>query len=225
MLRWDGTYIGSLHKDDILEINKWNDFKLYRIKLNEQLFLDCVCHSSTGNSSDSCICDELKPLFGLQKIGTHWMRFGKSQTVLVLYNPVSFYNYTLLMKPIPDIYQEEIRRILIFRYICSISNISEKNIIILNNRPLSTKEGKMIFDMQDATSHFCTKTHELFNRTTYGRVTCQMLKVHNVEELNIFMTRFSSQVDEVFQRVDGLAIHKITPIIGRVFSLLTSGLG
>ena len=81
---WDGTYLGKLCKEMIIDKRKTNQGTYWKIRFHS-VTTWCLVKKSMDKSVEQCIIDEIKPLFKLRKLGTNWA--FKNQTKYVLINP------------------------------------------------------------------------------------------------------------------------------------------
>lgn len=74
MLAWDGSHLGTFRKEEIEEVGEikiGRRLSCYYFPKYDQLLL-----TKSIDSFIPAILDELKPFFGLPKIGTHTFRYG-----------------------------------------------------------------------------------------------------------------------------------------------------
>ncbi len=90
MFKWDGTDDGTdvsdiISQSDIYEA-KYNRKNYWIIQYTDPVQkkqIQETCLVKNSKSSATCIVDELKPVFGLQKLGTHWCRQGGKTRILI----------------------------------------------------------------------------------------------------------------------------------------------
>lgn len=77
MLPWDGSYLGEFKTNIITKRIKFDNINFFLIKLNINIDLVVLCRFIRSNNKIPCIIDEIKPIFGINKIGTHSIKIGK----------------------------------------------------------------------------------------------------------------------------------------------------
>lgn len=77
---WDGTYLGVILDNQILQ--RFNDgkFEYWTLVINGQII---TCSIKSSKNYTQCLIDELKPLFGLVKLGTHYANYRDKYVILV----------------------------------------------------------------------------------------------------------------------------------------------
>jgi hypothetical protein len=87
-LTWDGSHLGEYPRSCLLHKIQCKDsgimLQYIRLPVEEDgTSLSFVCHMKRHKDVFlPCILDEIKPLFGISKIGTHRIRIGKLEYVL-----------------------------------------------------------------------------------------------------------------------------------------------
>ena len=78
--KWDGSFLGEFKRDVILETRIANKDIYWHLRLqNEEVY----ALSKPVKDSFACVCDELKIVFGLPKLGSHLIKFGKALFLLI----------------------------------------------------------------------------------------------------------------------------------------------
>ncbi len=106
MLPWDGTPLGFLKDDMMINITMIQGFRYHYLDLQELGHQKVVVIMRQIRNSYPCVIDELKEYFGLVKTGTHSIRY-KGRLYLLI--PGAIYRRV----PVPS--QESIRNIFAFR--------------------------------------------------------------------------------------------------------------
>jgi hypothetical protein len=84
-LIWDGSYLGRFDKEDIISRKNMFPYNRYTVVVKmDGMSLTIDCTMATASNLYPCIVDEIKPILGLVKIGTHSVRYGK--TLYIMYN-------------------------------------------------------------------------------------------------------------------------------------------
>jgi hypothetical protein len=155
---WDGSYLGVINDDNILNSCIYKNFVNNNNKFPEKVFvedekvdrnimfthiwklkigiLSQLCYVRKINSSIPCFIDETKELFGLKKLGTHWCKYKNIKYILIRANNKInkiFENKLLIDFDIDYFSVEEkdtIRKIFMFRDIMGMKLNNEKSICI-----------------------------------------------------------------------------------------------
>lgn len=230
MLKWDGTNITNLVKREEVFIEEALLDKHIYWRLN---FFEhgnwktdlCIVKSSTHNSM-CCFIDELKPLFKLNKVGSHWLKF-KNKT-LVLYKPhiendMIVNDVTLNLVEYRKRLRKEVQKIFTFRELLAISRSFESSITlrVYKNRikPISFYEPNM---NPGGNSKIIPETvlEKWFDNTTIDDVIKDMLKINSIEEMGPLLLNLKTKMDEACMRVDPTLITTTDEIISRIRSRL-----
>ncbi len=97
-LLWDGSYLGVIPK----LTGKWNYGSLHYIQFmykGDNVF----AQAKYVNNTHACVCDELKPIFGVTQNGTHTIHIAKQKRLTVLIIPRFQPNTELSSNPGMDI--------------------------------------------------------------------------------------------------------------------------
>jgi hypothetical protein len=78
-MQWNGSFIGVIKKSQILNIIKFKGDTYWKLTHNENTV---YCLSKQSKNVYPCIIDELKPIFNIQKLGTHWCKLGSRIFIL-----------------------------------------------------------------------------------------------------------------------------------------------
>ena len=78
--KWDGSSLGTIIQDNILDKYIIKYLEYWDILING---FHTVCIIRQYKDYTPCIIDELKPLFGLIKLGTHYARYGNNYVILI----------------------------------------------------------------------------------------------------------------------------------------------
>lgn len=95
MFKWDGTDITDLisHSNITCSCKKFNKIEYWIIRYypdinndEPKLVKECeeICMIRSCKNGISCLIDELKPIFGLRKLGTHWCKYGPKNKTKIL---------------------------------------------------------------------------------------------------------------------------------------------
>lgn len=167
-MEWNGTYIGQLKKQNILQKFKFQREIYWQVYLPNDNFLESkdslessesaftfFCLAKSSKTTLPCILDEFKPLFNLNKIGTHWCKIGTR--IYILYQTKNATNLEIEVEPkLRDILKEdknflvnhdlidEIKRIYAFREIFGITFSTHTSLRIRSFTNFQPKESDKI---------------------------------------------------------------------------------
>lgn len=135
---WDGTYLGIIHDNNINKKYIVGEREYWDITINK---FRVVCLIKKVKDCTSCIIDELKSLFALEKMGTHHIKYHNNFIVLYrcrlsIDGKEMIYEHTLndlhskgLLTINSDILSK-IRKIYVFRDLLKIGKTNDNNILI-----------------------------------------------------------------------------------------------
>lgn len=230
MLKWDGSNIADIINDEktIIEEGLYPQKKTvyWRISNGKQIDF-CIVRQST--STFACLIDEIKPVFKLEKVGTHWVRYKNK--ILILHrakirDKKIIFEVTLDQIGYHPTLEYEIQKIFTFRELLGISKSFEKSILLRDNilsdtkiTPISFYEPNMVPSKNEKV--ISNKIlDKWFKDTTLDDSVKKLLKVKNHEDMGKVMCELRSQLDNVIERVDPTAIMHADEILSRVRSRL-----
>lgn len=221
MFTWDGSNVTDFIEDDhtILEEGVYEK-KKYWIISNRGEKEVCLVRSAT--SSLPCLIDEIKPIFGLEKIGTHWFKFkGKIMILIRLEREQDSVLEELTLNEFgynKDL-EYEIQKIFVFRELLGISKSYEKSIILRNKKffikPISFYEPNMC-------PANCSKVipdsvlEKWFKGVNIDQIVLKLIGVNSIENMNIVLSEIKSKMDQIVLRVDPNAVMHLDEIISRI---------
>lgn len=213
-LAWDGSHLGSFKKKIVLlelKIDK-RYYILLQLKKKSQVF--CIREKSKG--SLACVIDELKPFFGLKKIGSHTIEIDK-----VFYNiyyvpstptgemvwetPLNVEEFEFKRN---EYFIDEMRKVLIFRDIMGIRQNFERNIIcrVIDEQyyPISFNDQDNIFLAKNNSDNTKVSSSRVLYKW-FGRDPMKdtyMRMIDNVEDDPIKKIHFYNRIKKEIERVD-----------------------
>jgi len=241
-LRWDGSFLGEFHKNTIDEKvsakmqHKDTKIDYYNLNLGGFVIPCSLKRMKSGNSETQAlaIIDELKPLFGLRKMGSHIIKVGSR--LHIIYN-IAWSIGTSMNEPVMDAhfssvdtksihcskegrngsryegspehkkaFLSEMRRILIFREVLGLKTNSN-HILIREGLPIDGKDSCL----EDVENPVCkTLWKDWFKETSKEDVLRDMINFQDVPDLK-------RCIEDVVKRLilfpsDG-SISSISPII------------
>lgn len=126
ILPWNGSHLGNFDKSEFeivkTQVTMGNKYILLNIK-GEQFWAEYIKATDEQNCSLICTIDEWKPLFGLDKIGTHSITLDKKNYILFMTaNPSKIFSISKKLSAVnPKMVNgdnlDQIRKILLFKYL------------------------------------------------------------------------------------------------------------
>lgn len=134
---WDGSYLGSYDNSIIMNEVFSHPYNVYGLMMpGTNYIIHCAMHRSKDKYP--CIIDEIKPHFGLVKIGTHSITI--SGILYIIYNtngvPLLLNDYRF-GRYIPNEYKKLVQDVFVFRMIVGLKTNFETSIMLVNNVPSS----------------------------------------------------------------------------------------
>lgn len=207
--KWDGSYLGQVERKDIEWELKTKRGKYFKIKIDGN---DITCQFKTSKTALPCIIDELKPLFGLEKLGTHYVKINTTKYILIrtklfvdMGGIEEDYGLNELVKN-KEVFDEDfikkVQKIYIFRNILNVSSTFDRSIRVRFDEnekmyPLSFTEIKMEPDKRKPLSAVCIRRWFDKDETLYKTILSDMLNITG--ETSILS--FRNEMDKVFSRV------------------------
>ena len=215
LYKWDGSYLGQYTKSVI-------DWKLETKRSKYcQLNIDgevTICEIKSVKSHIPCVVDEIKPYFGLKKLGTHDLHIGKTLYQIIKATLPSLgglqedYRLDEIVKihggaqNLPEELISQVRKIYIFRNILGISQSFDRSIRIrLEDNvmiPISFTENKMEPDINKPISKVAIKKWFDGNDMIIPDILFEMLSIDDVNEIEYTIPIIRSEIDKVIKRID-----------------------
>jgi len=104
-LLWDGSYLGKIEESSIIEMYLW-EIKPWRYVKLQWYNQNITCLAKVIKTHFPNIIDELKPYFGLSKLGTHSLHIGKNLYLLIHNIPNIVFSLDQLNQSIDSLYFE-----------------------------------------------------------------------------------------------------------------------
>ena len=79
-LLWNGSYLGEIYEEDIKVEQEIGNSKYWCVKIYDQ---EVICIARTISSAIPCIIDELKEIFDIPKLGTHYLKYKHNLYILI----------------------------------------------------------------------------------------------------------------------------------------------
>lgn len=226
-LEWNGTYIGKITKQNIEQIVKFKGDTYWKLNYNNiKLF---VLAKSSKNLYP-CIIDELKPIFHIPKLGTHYCHLGSRLHILirVISHTINDISVDIKLNEINYndlLFSEKVKNIFAFRELLGITVTTGNSIRIRrfsddskgydSSESLERKSGNDL-DYWDPVSfrepNFAFEK-SIISKNTLKRIfnndykhlikyTHHLLGIVSKNDLKTVLTRMSNIFEKVINRVD-----------------------
>jgi hypothetical protein len=234
-LTWDGRYLGRLTDEHFILIGEYKPTKSIYFSLKYEGMTAVVTKIQSKDTIPSII-DELKPLFGIPRIGTHSCMMPDGNRYLLrrvpvngdIDNPMIYHSISLLDYQLTnEALTFEIKRFVTFRELLGIvtpnGNIADiyydNSIFLLNGR------GERTIDRTNATvvsntireRWFC----DLEEDRPIANFTVYMLKINPGNMANILADLYF-RIEEIIERVDRDQIELLDVFKERICSIVMS---
>jgi hypothetical protein len=207
-MQWNGTYLGkagespSFHVQILEKIQgKVGNYWRFKTKDNDIDTYALICYSDTHAP---CFLDEVKPMFGLRKVGTHYCTYKNS--FVILYRVLC--RGMTIMEDVPltslkELVSEnsrfscEVCRLILFRYLFSISTSTQNRILVRTeggvSYPISLTENKH----EDGPNVLCDAViSNWFPDMNLDEICSQWLGINSLEEYHQWIFFLSKKLDE-----------------------------
>jgi len=181
-----------------------------------------LCIVRTCSSTLPCLIDELKPLFGLNKIGTHWIMHKNKMKILTRANiSKDGYiktDYTLnKYKNIDVELKRKIQNVFVFRELLGLDKSTESSIVLkkIKNKiyPLSFYEPD-ILSCDTVLSKIIV--NKWFNDISMDKLIKDMLNIYNIKNITSIIHELRVQFEDIIERVDRNLITYCDVILERI---------
>jgi hypothetical protein len=222
MFKWDGSDVSELIKDAGTKVHEaWTEKRMYWIIEREKEKEIVIVKKSSHIFA--CMIDELKPVFGLEKIGTHWVKIHSK--IYILFKPEKDRKGEIIEELTLNEYkydknlENEIQKIFLFREIVGVPRNTEKNVILrmkgLYVQPLSFYEsnlspkgsGKVLSNLV---------LDKWFKNTDLDEAVCKFMGITSIEQINEILLPLHKKLEDVIQRTDPTSIMYVDEILSRL---------
>lgn len=240
---WDGSDLGMLHPSSIIgSAMSVSKFRYWSLNIGGH---KAICRVRSSRTTFPNIIDELKPVFGLPKVGTHRCTFGAKNYVLCRVNtdPTSgeIVEDTLLSQIVYDsklpngapmvtnLFVAQVQELFIFRELLGVTASYEKTVAVRISRsgkhyrayPLSFTESKMDPTLRERVIPE-TVIKRWFGDTNVDKVVSRVLGINDRESLTSGLASLRTKIEQTVRRVDAQSIWVSVFIIERAMSRLLS---
>uniref|UniRef100_A0A6C0BKQ1 Uncharacterized protein n=1 Tax=viral metagenome TaxID=1070528 RepID=A0A6C0BKQ1_9ZZZZ len=213
-LPWDGTYVRI---DQVLTVGKIDDSRYIRFLHNPDVDeenvppIQVTARIVRRSSTMSILLDELKPIFGLYKNGTHRTWYEGYHCILYrirtddqgrVIDEVKLNNFT----SDDPILAEQARAIFSFYELLGIPGASEKDIML---KPLTSETYYLTsWDECNITPNASTTVlpdsiiNKWFSEESIEATICKLLQIKYTEDVLPRVCTLKSMIEEVIERVD-----------------------
>lgn len=218
--KWDGSYLGKFHPTyNISQKWKHNHFEYWKIKFHQYRL---ICIVKKEDHPFSSIYDELMSIFGLPKMGTHYIHHGKSTYILYRLQVSSIYSYHQVLtlsnynhSDLDQYYKDQISKVYLVRDILGIHRTTDNDIIVRvpNNKNIlpyfislkTTGFRENIFfsggsDLTQAAKNKWFTYQDQINLKRIYHLLFPMIK--NSEDITRYVHNIKPRIDEIIKRID-----------------------
>ena len=229
MFKWDGTDITDLVSECNIFEATYNKTTYWVIKKNK-IESSEICLVRNGNTT-VCLSDELKSIFGLKKVGTHWIRYNNKIKILIkpYLTSEGHVKEEINMKTVQlkdELMILQLQEIFTFRELLGITCSYMSSLVWRgtekNGYPLSYYEPNMNLDDKKVIP--ATILNTVFVNTDLNEVVAKLIKVKSLDSMSEIVFNLGSQIENTIYRVDRDLIEHKTCILSRITHRLQSSL-
>jgi hypothetical protein len=227
MFSWDGSEISEFLKEKKIHIEEGRyDENTYWKITNEETGEEGICIVRSTTCTLACLLDEIKPIFGLEKMGTHWIKFKNKKYILIkpeIVKGVIIKELTLNQINYNRKLEKEVQKIFIFRELTGMSKNFESSIILRKKglviKPISFYEPNM-------TPSNCGKVlpntilEKWFKNTSIDHEVKKMFNVEKLDNINYILFDIREKMEKIFNRLDPESVTNLDEILSRIRSRL-----
>lgn len=227
MFNWDGSDVTDIiSQADIYEA-KYNKHIYWIIRVinpetNKSEKITCIVRNS--KNTVPCLIDEMKTVFRLPKIGSHWCKQGGKLRILLrcLLTPEGHIKEELTLQMIDvstPLLKLQVQEIFTFREILGVNCSYESSIVLREGGggvyPVSYYDPSMtITDTKVIPYTILDKWFE--EDTNIDEVVKRLLRIHQLDQIGTVLYEIRTKIDEVVERVDRNTITYKDCIMNRI---------
>ena len=235
LFNWDGSDVTNIiSKSDIYQARyEKNTYWIIQYKPSQEDTEQRkeTCMVKTTKSNIPCLVDELKTVFNLAKIGTHWCRQGGKLRILFRceMTPEGYIKEGINLNQVihcSPMLKLQIQEIFAFRELLGVTCSYASSIHIREGKngpyPISFYEPNML------TTEKCmipgTVLDKWFDETSIDEVVKRICRIRSIDGLSKLLHTLRSKIDVIIDRVDKQAISYKSCIIDRITQRLQTTL-
>lgn len=202
--KWNGTYLGILTSENILTTIRTN-VTYCRISYKG---CETTCILRWIKNSLPCLIDEIKPLFGLEKLGTHWAHYKSKCVMLIQYTGSPYYLLKDIKSKYPHIVKDKsflyrIQQIYVFREILQLSHSNDSSIrVLISNQnfiPISFTDSSISHSHVQLPK---TVIKSWFNVSEPSTILLKMFPITHHIQISEFSSQLLSNIQQLSLRID-----------------------
>ena len=230
MLPWDGSLLDNLTKDDVTSSITSPQGLVYWQFLYRGQIEHCIRRGVSGaiKATHACLIDEMKPLFGVTKTGTHRVKWrGKTyvifRVVMCSWAP-NYIQDEYIVSKIPNLYdfmrdhpeiKAQVQCLMVVWHILGVKS-GDTCILLRSITPVGFRE--LSIDPQEFSNSPRYISKKWFDDRTIRETLRTMLNIICSDDLFHCQVRLRSSMAEIFQRIDPKESYLIAPIIQRLIN-------
>ena len=194
-----------------------------------------ICIVRSSKSTLPCVVDELKEVFGLTKLGTHWCRLNGKTYILIkcimtpegdIKEEITLNILSTNNNDISQLLKLQVQEIFAFRELLGVTCSYESSIIIRKGKcglyPISFYEPNMA--TIDTKVIPFTVLDKWFDETLIDNVVKRLCKIQSIDNLAKVLHNLRTEIEKIIERVDRRAITYKSCIIDRITQRLQTSL-
>ena len=231
---WNGSFLGNISKENIIARYEGpHKRKIMVINIDGH---ETTCYYKNTKSSHQCICDELKYLFFLRKIGTHWVRYGEKRLIIlykIRFNHhreiVDEWHLNELNHLFHPHFITEVQQVFAFRDVLNLRQSFERHVIVREpyqpvSRPYPISADEVTIDPRKNNFLSNTIMKKWFHQTTVHEVLREMFQIKTYLQIDILINKIRTIIQNIIKRIDKSQIWLEKYIIDRLRDHLSEGL-
>lgn len=233
MFNWDGSNVTDIISQSDIYGAKYNKNTYWIIKYTNSNgdIIEETCSVRSCKNGLSCLIDELKPIFGLIKMGTHWCVQGNKTKLLIKVNKteegyIKEELHLSSFESLSPIFKSQVQEIYTFRELLGVTCSYDKSIIVRSYKnnvyPVSFYEPNMVTEDKKVIPFIIL--NKWFEGTSIDDVVKRLVKIYSIDKMGTVLHNLRSKIDKVIERVDRRTIMYKTCIINRITERLQTTL-
>lgn len=221
MFEWDGTDVTEIIKNAIIQEATYKKTIYWRVKWRDKVEVCIVRNINSGLLP--CLIDEIKPIFSLKKIGTHWMKFDNKKFLLLRVERDEkgsiIYDLHLDDFKYHNSLKIEVQKIFVFRELLGMSKSYESSIILrISNRlviPISFYDPNMEpSNCKNVIPN--TVLDKWFKNTSIDEVLKKMLGIEKLDDIGVLLYNLRIELEKIVKRCNPESVIYIDEILTRI---------